>query len=96
MRPPLPLLRRDPGAHKNQFGHVLILAGSPSMLGAAALAGLAAMRAGAGLVTCGVPKSLNLTLQKKISPVIMTLPLPETTAQTFALSAYAALENNLD
>ena len=96
MRWPKPLRRRDPNAHKNDFGHVLILAGSPSMLGAAALTGLAAMRAGAGLVTCGVPKSLNLTLQEKLSAVIMTLPLPETKANAFALSAHAVLKKYFD
>jgi hydroxyethylthiazole kinase-like uncharacterized protein yjeF len=77
MRLPWPLLRRDSKVHKNSFGHVLIVAGSESMLGAAALTGLAAMRAGAGLVTCAIPRHLNLTLQKKLSPVIMTLPLPQ-------------------
>ena len=62
------------------------------MLGAAALTGLAAMRTGAGLVTAAVPQSLNLTLQKKISPVMMTLPLPQTTDQTFAVKASASLK----
>lgn len=92
MRLPAPLLRRNPCSYKNQYGHVLILAGSPGMLGAAALAGLAAMRAGAGLTTIGVPKSLNAPLQKKISPVIMTLPLKETQQQTFSPAAFLQLE----
>lgn len=87
MRLPTPLSRRNPKVYKNQFGHVLVLAGSRGMLGAAALAGLAAMRAGAGLVTLGVPQSLNLTLQKKISPVLMTLPLAETKDQTIDVTA---------
>jgi len=91
MRLPTPLLRKNPKAHKNQFGHVLILAGSRDMLGAAALASLAAMRTGAGLVTIGAPKSLILVLQKKISPVIMTLSLPETPTGSLALSAYPAI-----
>ncbi len=92
---PAPLLRQIPNVYKNQFGHVLILAGSPHMLGAAALCGLAAMRSGAGLVTIGVPKSLNSVLQKKISAVIMTLSLKETLLQTISLSAYSSLKKEL-
>ncbi len=92
MRLPAPLSRRDPNVCKNDFGHVLVVAGSPPMLGASALTALAAMRCGAGLVTVAVPQSLNLTLQKKISPVIMTLPLPQTREQTFAAKALAPLK----
>lgn len=77
MRLPTPLLRNNPDVHKNTFGHALIVAGSAPMLGASALAGLAAMRMGAGMVTCAVPKSLNGVLQKKTSPVLMTLPVPD-------------------
>jgi len=47
-----PLLApRPPGGHKGTFGHVLVVAGSPGKSGAAAMTGLAALRAGAGLVT---------------------------------------------
>ncbi len=86
------LMRSDVHANKNDFGHVLVLAGSPGMLGAAALCGLSAMRAGSGLVTLAVAKSLNLALQKKISPVIMTMPLPETSAQAVSLSGYEMIK----
>src|SRR5690349_16919350 len=96
MRLPTPLSRRNPKAHKNQFGHVLVLAGSKGMLGAAALTGLAAMRAGAGLVTIGVPESLNATLQKKISPILMTLPLAETKDQTIDFTAHMQIKKNMD
>jgi hydroxyethylthiazole kinase-like uncharacterized protein yjeF len=92
MRLPAPLLRRNPNAHKNEFGHALIMAGSPGMLGAAALCGLAAMRSGAGLTTLAIPKSLNLTLQEKISPVIMTLPLPEVSRQSLRVQAYKKIK----
>ncbi len=85
---PLPLLRTNPKSHKNDFGHVFVLAGSSSMLGASALVGLSAMRSGAGLATIGVPKKLNSTLQKKISPVIMTMPLAQTPEGSFSLKAY--------
>lgn len=88
MRLPAPLSRRKADAHKNEFGHVFVLAGSARMLGAAALCGLGAMRTGAGLVTVGVPESLNIALQSKVSNVIMTLPLHETAGHAIASSAY--------
>ncbi len=45
------LAPRAPGGHKGTYGHVLVVAGSPNKKGAAAMCGLAALRAGAGLVT---------------------------------------------
>ena len=94
MQWPASLLRHNRNVHKNDFGHVLVVAGSPAMLGAAALTGLSAMRCGAGLTTVGVAKSLNLTLQKKISNAIMTLPLPETRQKTIAPAAFRVLQKN--
>lgn len=93
---PAPLSRRNVNAHKNDFGHVLILAGSPSMLGAAALTALAAMRFGAGLVTVGVPKSVNLALQKKVSNTVMTWPLEETKEHTLSLTAFQQIKSRVN
>jgi NAD(P)H-hydrate epimerase len=52
------LLDPAPGSHKGDFGHCLVVAGSPGKSGAASLAGQAAVRAGAGLVTIAVPGPL--------------------------------------
>lgn len=91
---PLPVLlsKNDPRASKKDFGHVLIVAGSPSMLGAAALSSLAALRSGAGMVTAAVPKGLNLTLQKKISNCVMTLPLASSLGGVFSFKALDQLK----
>ncbi len=96
MRLPAPLLRLKSDVYKNQFGHVCVIAGSRRMLGAAALSSLAAMRAGAGLVTVAVPESLNTAVQKKIANVVMTLPLKETAEETLAFSAFAQIEKMFD
>jgi len=93
MRLPAPLLRFKSNVYKNTFGHLFILAGSKQMVGAGALCSLAAMRSGAGLVTLGVPKSLNAVAQKKISNVVMTFPLEETSSQTLALSCFGQIQN---
>lgn len=70
------LPRRNPDSHKGTYGHGLILAGSPGKTGAAAMTARAAMRTGAGLVTVGVPASLNPVLEAKLTEP-MTAPLPE-------------------
>ncbi|MBL7157386.1 MAG: NAD(P)H-hydrate dehydratase [Candidatus Omnitrophica bacterium] len=77
---------RKQDTHKGDFGHVLVLAGSEGLTGAAYLASQAALLAGSGLVTCGVPKSLNDIMEVKLTEV-MTLPLPETSQRSFALAA---------
>jgi hydroxyethylthiazole kinase-like uncharacterized protein yjeF len=53
---------RELDAHKGTFGTALIVAGSTNYTGAALLAGTAAYRAGAGLVTMAVPEPLHAIL----------------------------------
>ena len=81
------LPRRAPDAHKGSCGKVFILAGSKGMTGAAALAGNAAVRSGAGLVYVGCPESLNDILEIKLTEAL-TRPLPEVRKKrTLALRA---------
>lgn len=67
---------RPPGAHKGTFGRVLIVAGSRGMTGAAALAGLGALRGGAGLVTVASPASV-IGIVAGMEPSYLTCPLPD-------------------
>lgn len=64
------------GSHKGAFGHLVVLAGSEGKTGAAAMTAEGGLRAGAGLVTLGIPASLNDILEVKVTEA-MTLPLPE-------------------
>ncbi|MDP2939088.1 MAG: NAD(P)H-hydrate dehydratase [Candidatus Omnitrophota bacterium] len=93
---PAQLLQRNPNSNKKDFGHVFILAGCASMLGAACLVAQSALRSGSGLVTVGVAKSLNGILQKKIAIEIMTKPLPETKDKSIALSSFEEIKKFLE
>ncbi|MCR4397890.1 MAG: NAD(P)H-hydrate dehydratase [Firmicutes bacterium] len=68
--------RRRRDTHKGTYGHVLVAAGSSGMTGAACLCAEAALRAGAGLVTLGVPESLAPAMESKLTEV-MKVALPE-------------------
>ncbi len=79
-----PLIGKRPvDSNKGLYGHVLVIGGSFGKAGAAAMAGMAALRAGAGLSTIATPKSV-LTMVAGFHPEVMTEPLPETDAGTIA------------
>ncbi len=95
MRLPALLLRRRPDTNKRDYGRVLILAGSAELSGAGALAVLACLRSGAGLVTWGLPQGLNKAIIK-IKPLeAMTLPLAQNQDGSLSLTAYKKIMNFL-
>ncbi len=70
---------RAPDSHKGDFGRLLIVAGSRGMTGAAYLAGMGALRSGAGRVTVATPASAH-AIVASMAPEYMTLPLAENAA----------------
>jgi len=88
---PKNLFFRKLSSHKGSFGHLLVIAGSPGMTGAASLTALSALRAGAGLVTLGIPEELNPILEVKLTEV-MTLPLPQNEEKIISRQAFKKIK----
>ena len=86
-----PLLPRKKNTSKNDYGHVLVLAGSKGFTGAAILASRAALVSGSGLVTLGAPRSLGNIFAKTLLE-IMQLGLPETSQGSLGLAAHRKIE----
>jgi|SRR5579884_1905104 len=74
------LLNRDPASHKYDFGHVLVIGGSPGMVGAPFLAAQAALRIGAGLVSIASTPAVINKLEKRVAE-IMTIRLSENASE---------------
>ena len=68
---------RPADSNKGNYGHVLVVGGSVGKAGSVAMAGMAALRAGAGLSTVATPKSVLPTVAG-FHPELMTEPLRET------------------
>ena len=84
------LPERPADTHKGDYGHVLVVAGSPGKAGAAVMTARAAVRAGAGLVTVAVPEPL-LAAVDTASVESMTLALPASPSGQLVRAAVEAV-----
>ncbi|MBP7148138.1 MAG: NAD(P)H-hydrate dehydratase [Acidobacteria bacterium] len=66
---------READDHKGRYGHVLVVGGSSGKAGAAAMTGLGALRAGAGLVTVAAPAPVRSEVAS-FAAELMTEELP--------------------
>jgi ADP-dependent NAD(P)H-hydrate dehydratase len=82
---------RSPDAHKGTFGRALLVGGSRGMAGAIGLAGMACLRAGAGLTTVATP-DVCLDTVASYEPCYTTVPLPSDSKGRITGSAGHRLE----
>lgn len=72
------LPKREPDAHKGNFGRLVVIAGSRQYTGAAKLAIQSALRSGVGLVYGAIPEPIYLPLAASIAETIwLVLPSSE-------------------
>jgi NAD(P)H-hydrate epimerase len=81
---------RQRDSSKGMYGHVLVVGGSAGKPGAPAMAGLAALRIGAGLVTVASSESAIPGISG-YSPALMTEPLAETAGRSVSGHAFEAI-----
>jgi len=81
-------------AHKYSVGKVYVLAGSRSFTGAPAMCAESALRAGAGAVVLGSPRSIHSVLTRKLTEVIVS-PLDETERGTVALASLEEIDRRV-
>jgi hydroxyethylthiazole kinase-like uncharacterized protein yjeF len=67
---------RSADSNKGRFGHVLVLGGARGKSGAPSMSSMAALRAGAGLVTAAIAHSILPTVAA-VTPELMTVALLE-------------------
>lgn len=71
------LIPRNRFAHKGDFGHALLIAGSKGKMGAATLAASACLRSGVGLLTVHLPLRGETTLQTVVPEAMLSLDAHE-------------------
>jgi NAD(P)H-hydrate epimerase len=82
-------------SNKGNYGHVLVVGGSLGKAGSVAMAGMAALRAGAGLSTVATAKSVLATVAG-FHPELMTEALAETEAGSIAAAAAGQLDELIE
>lgn len=80
------LAPRAQNSNKGMYGHVLVLGGSQGKMGAPGMSGMAALRAGAGLVTVA---SVDSVIKDVETFSLMTEPLPSTSEGSVSEQAVA-------
>ena len=81
-------------AHKGDFGHALLIAGSRGMLGAAQLAAKACLRGGVGLLTVHLPACGELPMQTAVPEAMLSCDVLEDTVSSLdfrKLEKYSAV-----
>lgn len=89
------LPQRKEVSNKGDYGHLLVIAGSYKMPGACAMATSAALRSGAGLVTCAFPESLHTVMSLKLTEALL-LPLPQNENGNISKEAIEIITENID
>jgi NAD(P)H-hydrate repair Nnr-like enzyme with NAD(P)H-hydrate dehydratase domain len=88
------LPRRSQNTHKWDVGGLVVVAGSPAFAGAAALCCAAAGRAGAGIVSAALPRSITHIIVGLV-PEVTVVMLPEGESSALAKHAADAIRERL-
>ena len=85
---------RHPNSHKGNYGKIMLMCGSRGYTGAPALAAMAALRTGAGLVFLCVPDCIyEIEAIKLLEPIVLPLPAD---GDTLSVNAAAAINAHMN
>lgn len=88
----VPLKQRLKFSHKGSYGHALLVGGSLGKMGAVILGSKAALKTGAGLVSCRIPSSGNDILQIAVPEVMVNNDISDDILTSIpALESYSAV-----
>ncbi len=87
--------RRKPDAHKGDYGHLMVIAGSPGKAGAAVMTAKSSLRTGAGLVSVATPNNLVPIIQSQIFEA-MCIPAAESMEGTLGIASEEELLRSVD